>query len=429
MTKEIALERLSVFKQQTSFSVDETIEGFQIALSLGDRPQAVYFQRLYIDMMYDLFWDAALTITKQESVDFFIKHFTGWKCLYCGKLRSIHMTIILQQKDKIQNFDLLNDTIFQVTFSVFGIEQLGWIDKSVNELKAFYDDEVRKCKQETIYENLALYALASNDVALIKKILHELSPKNSWYDNLYEHMVKVIAKTDFEEAIHLLKSLTSENDKQRIKYHLAKMVYANDPECAKALLAYNTQGSNYGIEAFLAVQNGDEEQIRSIIRFLDSELEFEHIDEDEYDQGIFSIGFEIADRYPHIAMELIDKAHVKWIDLFDIEYTISAGFFLHGPLNKALEYYENMDDELCQIMALQEVAKKAVAPEILLLALSKADELERIKSTYSTYEEVYKKMPIGFERMYGVVSQILPLEVDFQEPDELIETVETYFLV
>jgi len=35
------------------------IEGFQIALSLGDRLQAVYFQRLYATMMYDLFWDAA----------------------------------------------------------------------------------------------------------------------------------------------------------------------------------------------------------------------------------------------------------------------------------------------------------------------------------------------------------------------------------
>lgn len=426
MNKNEAIQHLDQLIQIDIPSIDEVVEGFKIALSLGDRLQAVYFQRLYATMMYDLFWDAALTITKQESVDFFMKHFTSWKRLYCGQLRSIHMTIILQQKDKIKNFALLNDTIFQVSFSVLGIEQLGWIDKSVNELKAFYDDEVRKCKEETIYECLALYALASNDVALIKKILHELPAINSWYDNLYEHMVKVIAKTDFEEAIHLLKSITSENDKQRIKYYLAKMVYTDDLECANALLAYNTQGGNYGIEAFIAVQNGDEAQIRSIIKFLDSELEFEHIDEDEYDQGIFSIGFEIADTYPLIAMELIDKAHVRWGDLFDMQFTVSAGLFLHASADRALEYFDNMNDELCQMMALMEVAEKADDPELLILALSKADAFESIKNTYFIYEEVYKKKPIEFERMYGVISQLLPLEVDFHEPEEVFDSVEKY---
>lgn len=416
MTEEAAQLRLNSLRPKSEFSIDEAIEGFQVALALGDQAQAARFRNIYLDLMYSLFLDIALNITKQEYLDLFMQHTETWDVLFYESFQFIYLAIIFKQKDQIADFPILLKFLEKTPYRIYSTEKAGHISKSIDELTAMFLDAVASYKTSKIHGCLVQYAQLTDDIAVAEKILAEIPTESGWLrDDINFRIVELLAEEDFDAAVEVLQAVQNEDPLERAKYFLAKKASKDNPDCADALISSINPAYFYGLDAHVASENRDETAIRSIIDFIDSELEHELISTEVYDAGILNIGFAIVGNYPLTAFDLTAKLHESWADLCDLKASVAEALFVKGDFEQGLEYFDKIDDEIRQYLALLDIISQINDPQALQLLTSKADQLNDAKYTYDVYRKISQKTPVTFDKMYALASNVMPYDTPVEE--------------
>lgn len=107
MTQEAASNRLHNFILADKLTIDDTVEGFQLSLLLGNKVQSSQFKKLYATKFYEVFYEIASNISNPDYVDKFFYYFKEWQELYCCDFKKLYVMILLKQKDLIRDFEKL----------------------------------------------------------------------------------------------------------------------------------------------------------------------------------------------------------------------------------------------------------------------------------------------------------------------------------
>lgn len=429
MTCKTSQNRLDDLISAKSISIDDAIEGFQLSLALSNHEQSIHFQKVHKKLLYQLYYDIAINITNPDFLEEFFRRFEEWKELYCCHHKELYVAMLLKQKDQIHDFQKLYNAL-KGTFNTFDmVDQSELLLQSLDEIQTLYLNELSDYQTRQMYEDLTFYATDSNDITVMRKVLGELPINMVWMrDLILWHMVKLLSVAEKDEAMNLISAIQNDHMCERAHYHVAKMISNNDPDEADSIVSDLPTQYYYGMKAYKASITTNEQEILSIINLLDDALEFEQIDQLDYDSALMEIGLSIVDLFPLIAFGLIDKMKNNLPEELEIQQRVAEIFLIRGDKELGEKYYNHIEQEFHQELALKTVIKECDNPDVLDLVQKLANGLSDATERFFIYEELSHRIAIPFETLYLLSRDVIPYHDKYlRNPHRLTEVNKEYF--
>lgn len=429
MTKEAAEQYLVHLGCQSQLSIDDAVKAYRISLALGDHLQAMHFEHVYSDLIYDLFLEITLNIGKQEYFDTFLRYSQEWDEALCCDYKYIYMAIMIKQKNEIDDYASLLEILNRKYHTVESLEKMGLLSKSIDELECMLKTELADYKIEITHAELSRIASFIGDIDLAKKILEEIPAHKAWLiDPVYANISRLTAEINTDEAVEIWNDIKDHSFIKPEKYRMAKNIYKEDPQLANKLIDSMDEACFYGLEAYVASQNRDEKAINALINGLDERLEEDVMNETTYDHVLVEVALSIVETWPLTAFGLIEKLHGPLKELLDVQQAVAESLFNHGDTEQAFEYFGKIEVDCYKVLALEEILARHDDVKTLQKLFSKVMNFEYVPWKYEAMHLLQKKMTIPFEVLYDTVSQIMPYEHINYDSEAMHEYYEGYLI-
>lgn len=366
MKKKEATSLVNSLQKKSDLSIDDTISGFQLSLALGNHYQAIYFMELYESLIYEHFLDIALHIDKYIYCDRFINDSRKWKELYCEQ-KEILIAIMLHKKDNVSQWDKLLNILNEEYVTVNKVENSDLITKTIPELLELFHEAIERSESHKRSRILSDIGLSTNNLGLAKETLTHI-------------------REDREDL------------KNMILYNINKLL-----NCKTAEESPPTQSE--GVVSY----SEHEKDIDLILEALDKALENDLFTEEYYDDKILELAHNIASRYPIVAYNLQEKLHSNYSEELELQSKVSSVLFA-VDIPKGVEYFQKIDIDIFKVTAIEHLVATSNDQEVFKALIECLEFIDYYIDKYEAMHALNKKIPISFEDIYEVSSQIMPYD-------------------
>lgn len=413
MTHNEAASAISLLKERQDLTRDEMCKGFQIALALFDDELIEYFRQSYHYDICALVLDLALHINQPEKIDCFKQYQSEWDeiAYYASKLKIVAIMVKSKQRSlkadilvrELKDKHIIKSNYYEKKFSAL-------LEKSPDELVDSYLGDFKGTTSRIARESYYNNALKSHDIALLQEALEKAKSQNdnNMVARLLRRVALIQAHDDLDKALATVSTIEFLYMQEFALSEIAEHIYAQNPLRAQALVSNLPVCLQYGFRAYLASFNKDKNEIDRIIWEIENLDKTHFLSEDEHDQCLMQVAYNVVDNYPNLVRNILEKLHTLWGETLDIEAEVAVSLG-KNDLEEGITYALSIDVEFFQVESLVKIIE-FVEDESSLMRLSKLTEhyCEDINYQYDILKAINKKMPLPFEQVWGVTSKMLP---------------------
>lgn len=389
MNKTEAISLLNTLKNNPSLSIDEAIQGYQLSLALCDHRLAIYFEEIHEALIPEYFLDIALNIEKPENQEKLINDSKVWKEALYYELQVILIVIMLSKRDQVTKWDNLlkvfNDENNKFV-TVEKIKKTELMQMSTAKLLKHYFIKIKVSESHKRSRKLSHIGSYTKNIKLAKETLTYIRDDRK---DLKETIIENINKLSSNENIN------------------------NSTNRVKSIVSYENSAPD----------------TKLIVDGLDKALEVGILSEEDYDQKILEIAFDIWETHPIAAHNLLEKLHSGYLESLDLQIKISLLLFI-VDIALGVEYLKKIEVEFYRFSTISDIVEAGYNSEALKAIFESIEDI--FPEPLARYEPMYelnKKIPIGFNDFFKISSELMPYgHLNFDFTDETSYYIDKYGL-
>ena len=412
MTRDEAISTIALLREHQNLSHEEVCKGFQIALALFDEQLITFFKECYYHFIYNITLDIALHIDQPGKIELFKKYETEWEMISDYHPKLILIAIIHKSMSHLPELDIF---IHQLTDKYINYssyrqnEFTALLKTNLNELIASYLDYPQmKISQNFLY-SLYNRALESSDMMLLEKAMHqaEAEKDEDILARIQGRVASFKVNENIVDALEIATTIKIKESRDFALYDIAKRMYdAQAFQSSRFIVSCLPMKFQYGFRAFIASSKKDEEEIGKILYEIEKLNETHCMSNDDYEQYLTQVAYDIVDNYPYIVRDINEKVYPLGDDI-GAEVAVSLS---KKDLEKGIAYALSLDADFFQVDSIIRIIE-SIEDESLLTRLLTLSEYynEDANIQYDILKAINKKIPLPFKQIWGLTSKMLPM--------------------